>query len=168
MMKITLDNGRVELQSNNASECVEVLKYLYPQHMLNIRDTKGLDITKTVDPIQATTKPHIEELEVSKTNTKKRLVFFKCSCCGTVACSLLEEDATEVVCYDCHTTNKIDVLCRGYYNCECGNKGVFMQQPRVSEVRCKNCGSYHLMIYNKNTQEYTGTQITKAIIRKGV
>lgn len=93
-------------------------------------------------------KTHKEGVCYSSTRhdrDNKKLVFFKCEECGTIACSFMNPNEP-AKCFACGHHNELGELFRGAYNCSCGQEGVFLMQEDVSEVQCKTCRAKHIMI----------------------
>lgn len=164
-----MDNDKITIHANSSTECVEVLKYLYPEYTKHIQRMNGIEETHVhntldIDKILGDTEkhgvvelPHTSNISAPPINNpeeKKRLVFYKCEECGTINCSLIPSSQKTIECRDCAHTITLGKLVFGKYDCECGAYGRFFMQETVPEIKCKDCGKYHIMTYNEEADRY--------------
>lgn len=172
MMKVTIEIGKITVQCQDSKDCRDVLKTIYPQFLEAHKNQVQAPVTQEVivPSIETTNKqetlgryeneadfsgsfPLVVTEEAPKIREdRKKLVFFKCEECGTIACSFTNP-SEPARCYCCGHLNKLEKLYRGSYNCSCGQEGVFLMQDQVSEVECKTCKTKHIMVKDSRKPE---------------
>lgn len=163
-MNLTIKQNNVEIivSKATAEECILVLKEGVAP-VFNIEVPVKPDFPKEANTYEGYTDVLVvdEEVEpvIAEPEVKKKLVFFKCSHCNNTFCKMVDINNPEpyVVC-NCgsHLYFNLDSLATGKYECTCGTTGVFLMQENVDKVRCKGCKSNLFMIYDSDTNAYTG------------
>lgn len=167
MIKVTMENSKVVIQANDVEECLAVIRELIKDKSPISEDNiypsfKDSHITENT-PVMGvryipTYRPTTREDRVQRPETQRKLVFFKCDDCGTIACSMLNGDETinYPKCNHCNKDLSIDMtsIQKASYKCECGFKGFFYKTEDVTTVKCKSCGRDHYLVLNEDTGNY--------------
>lgn len=178
MIKLVIEGEKLTLHASNSKECLDVLQFLYSEDCKQKVDMSFLKGTEKVDGSMQYTpykdisttapmpkaKPVIDGRTTINNNTygttvRKKLVFFKCEECGSIACSMMDLSVDEPTCECHHCGHIIDIdpeqLHVGKYTCsDCGNTGNFLMQETVSEVRCKSCKRMQTLAWSDGDEAY--------------
>lgn len=146
---IKQDNLEITVTNVTTEECVQILK----------NGVENVLVKSSETPRKATT--HNTYSARNNNNrpvaNKNKLVFFKCTKCGSTFCRMIDVDNIPKY-VECKCGTRIffeyDDLYRGKYKCDCGTTGSFLMQDTVSEVKCRKC--YKRISMLKEGKEYVG------------
>lgn len=165
-MKVTYveNNTKLIVESNEVADVIKVLS-LFAKHpeATQMEVVVKEPVLKNTTPVRNITEPVILETKyqnkhiITDTETKPKLIFYKCKKCGSVSFHFGNVDDT-ITCFHCKDSRTLDPLHKGSYECECGATCTFLVEDSVSEISCRNkeCDKKFLMLWDSATDSYVG------------